>query len=80
MSEVPDNLYYTADHEWLLIADGVAVIGITDYAQDSLTDIVYVELPDGGSSFKSGEEFAMKYLDCNTYADQDTAMHEPAVA
>ncbi len=58
MSEVPDNLYYTADHEWLLIADGVAVIGITDYAQDSLTDIVYVELPDGGSSFKSGEEFA----------------------
>ena len=51
MSEVPDNLYYTADHEWLLIADGVAVIGITDYAQDSLTDIVYVELPDGGSSF-----------------------------
>jgi glycine cleavage system H protein len=58
MSEVPDDLYYTADHEWLRITDGVAVIGITDHAQDALTDIVYVELPDEGSSFGAGEEFA----------------------
>jgi len=58
MSEVPDDLYYTADHEWLRITDGVAVIGITDHAQDALTDIVYVELPDEGSSFEAGEEFA----------------------
>jgi glycine cleavage system H protein len=58
MSEVPDDLFYTADHEWLRITDGVAVIGITDHAQDALTDIVYVELPDEGSSFGAGEEFA----------------------
>ena len=58
MSEVPDDLYYTADHEWLRITDGVAVIGITDHAQAALTDIVYVELPDEGSSFGAEEEFA----------------------
>nr|AIF06442.1 glycine cleavage system H protein (gcvH, GCSH) [uncultured marine group II/III euryarchaeote KM3_192_C12] len=58
MSEVPADLYYTADHEWLRITDGVAVIGITDHAQDALTDIVYVELPDEGASFGAGEEFA----------------------
>jgi glycine cleavage system H protein len=58
MSEIPDDLFYTADHEWLRIADGVAVIGITDHAQEALTDIVYVELPDSGGSFKTGDEFA----------------------
>lgn len=44
----PEDLQYTADHEWLSVDDGVATIGITDYAQDQLGDIVYVSLPTVG--------------------------------
>jgi glycine cleavage system H protein len=46
---VPDDLRYTADHEWLRPADGPVRIGITHYAQDSLGDIVYVALPSVGT-------------------------------
>ena len=45
----PENLYYTKEHEWIRIDDERAVIGITEYAQDQLGDIVYVELPEVGS-------------------------------
>ncbi len=48
---IPDNLKYSKDHEWVRVEDGVAVIGITDYAQHSLGDIVYVELPKAGDKF-----------------------------
>ena len=43
---VPENLKYTESHEWIRVEGDVAVIGITDYAQDALGDIVYVEMPD----------------------------------
>ena len=52
---VPEDLAYTAEHEWIAeLADGRLKIGITDYAQDALGDVVYVDLPDSGSSFESG--------------------------
>ena len=63
MSEVPDGLYYTKEHEWIRVEGDEVVIGITDHAQDALTDIVYIELPEGceaqvrprsGLAFKNG--------------------------
>ena len=45
MSSIPEDLSYTEEHEWMKVSDGVATIGITDYAQDALTDVVWVELP-----------------------------------
>ncbi|MDX1448893.1 MAG: glycine cleavage system protein GcvH [Acidimicrobiia bacterium] len=52
---VPDDLIYTEEHEWLRPGDGrVFRLGITDYAQDQLGDIVFVELPDPGSSIEAG--------------------------
>jgi glycine cleavage system H protein len=53
--EVRDNLKYTEDHEWVLIEGNSATLGITDYAQDSLSDIVYVELPEVGTIVEAGE-------------------------
>lgn len=47
---VPAHLKYTKDHEWVLINGSVARVGITDYAQDALGDIVYIQLPDQGSA------------------------------
>ncbi len=47
---VPSNLKYTKDHEWVLITGSTARIGITDYAQDALGDIVFIQLPDTGST------------------------------
>jgi len=43
---VPENLYYTKEHEWLKIEDDTAIMGITDYAQKSLHEIVFVDLPE----------------------------------
>ena len=43
--QVPEQLRYSEEHEWVLVADGVATIGITDHAQEQLGDIVFVELP-----------------------------------
>ena len=45
MSEVPEGLYYTKEHEWMRVEGDTVTIGITDHAQDMLTDIVYIELP-----------------------------------
>ena len=54
---LPDDVRYSDDHEWArLEADNIKV-GITDYAQDQLGDIVFVELPEVGSNFSAGEEF-----------------------
>ncbi len=58
MSNVPDDLYYTAEHEWLRVEGNDVIVGITDHAQDALTDIVYVELPDEGMQVSEMEEFA----------------------
>jgi len=60
MSSVPSDLKYAKSHEWLKLAgDGTAIIGITDYAQNSLGDITYVQLPKVGTSFKAGETFGV---------------------
>ena len=56
--EIRENLLYTKSHEWVEKLNGKAKIGITDYAQDNLTDIVYVELPEIGKEFKRGEVIA----------------------
>ena len=54
----PADLKYTKDHEWLKPAgDGTALIGITQYAQDALGDVVFVDLPEAGDAFAQGEEF-----------------------
>ena len=57
MANVPENLHYSKDHEWVLVNDGVATVGITDYAQHSLGDVVYVDLPRVGDSFGTHEAF-----------------------
>jgi glycine cleavage system H protein len=51
---VPEDLYYSEEHEWLRVEDDVAIVGITDFAQDQLGDIVYVDLPDVGDSIEVG--------------------------
>jgi glycine cleavage system H protein len=53
----PPDLKYTKDHEWIRITGDTAEIGITDYAQQQLGDVVYVELPDVGRSLGAGEPF-----------------------
>jgi glycine cleavage system H protein len=55
---VPDDLRYTADHEWARLEDGRIRIGITDYAQDALGDIVFVELPTPGTKVDGGQSFS----------------------
>ncbi len=52
--QVPDDLKYTTEHEWVKPEGKTVVVGITDFAQDSLGDIVYVQLPQVGSKFESG--------------------------
>lgn len=52
---VPDQLHYTAEHEWLAISDSSARIGITEYAQRALGDVVYVSVPAVGSRVTAGE-------------------------
>lgn len=54
---LPDNIGYTDDHEWAQITGDTARIGVSDYAQDQLGDIVFVELPAVGDSFAKGDEF-----------------------
>lgn len=53
----PDDRKYSKDHEWVLMTDGEATIGITQYAQEQLGDVVYVELPEVGRTLKQGEIF-----------------------
>ncbi|MDT4916707.1 MAG: glycine cleavage system protein [Pseudonocardiales bacterium] len=54
MSDVPDDLQYTSDHEWVRGKTGSVRIGITDYAQSALGDVVYVSLPEEGASVEKG--------------------------
>jgi glycine cleavage system H protein len=53
----PSDLKYTKDHEWVKIDGGVARVGITDYAQKALGDVVYLELPEVGRTLKKGDVF-----------------------
>ena len=60
MSNIPSDLKYAKSHEWLkLTADGTALIGITDYAQNSLGDITFVQLPKLGAVLRAGETFGV---------------------
>src|SRR2546428_14119970 len=57
MTNVPEDLHYSKDHEWVRVDGDIATIGITDYAQNSLGDVVYVELPKAGDVFAAHESF-----------------------
>lgn len=53
----PQNLRYTNEHEWIRVEGDIAYVGITDYAQDQLGDIVFVDIPTVGESLEAGESF-----------------------
>ena len=55
MSEVPAELKYLSTHEWVLIEGNIATVGVSDHAQELLGDLVYVELPEQGSSVSAGD-------------------------
>jgi glycine cleavage system H protein len=57
--EIPDDCWYTESDEWVRVEDGVARIGITDYAQSQLSDIVFVELPERGAQVEAGQPFGV---------------------
>jgi glycine cleavage system H protein len=56
---VPNDLYYAKTHEWLKIDENIATVGITDFAQNQLSDITFVELPDVGREVEAGDEIAV---------------------
>jgi glycine cleavage system H protein len=57
MANVPEDLQYSKDHEWIRVDGDIGTIGITDHAQNSLGDVVYVELPKAGDTFAAHESF-----------------------
>ena len=59
MSNIPDNLLYSTTHEWLRVEDGIGTIGITDHAQNELTEIVFVELPEVGRQLAANDACAV---------------------
>ena len=71
---IPDKLLYTKDHEWVCIVDDIATIGITDYAQGELGDIIFIEFPNKGAQYQSGDpigtiEAVKTVADINTPID-----------
>lgn len=54
---IPKDIRYTNDHEWVRVEGGEGVIGITDYAQSELGDIVFIDMPDVGANFSAGDPF-----------------------
>lgn len=56
---VPDDLYYTKDHEWAQVDENIVTVGITQFAQDSLGEVVYVELPEEGSKVTQNDSFGV---------------------
>ena len=59
MSNIQEVLLYTSEDEWIRVDGDKAIIGLTDYAQDSLSDIVYVELPEVGDAISEGDSFGI---------------------
>ena len=57
--EVKEDLYYTKDHEWIRVEDGEGTVGLADFAQNELGDIVFVEMPREGDEFDQKDEFAV---------------------
>lgn len=56
---VPQDFFYAKTHEWVSFEDGVATVGITDFAQSQLSDLTFVELPEVGATFEAGDEAAV---------------------
>ncbi|MBE0501189.1 MAG: glycine cleavage system protein GcvH [Desulfuromonadales bacterium] len=57
--EFPEDFLYTEEHEWVLVEDDIVTVGITDFAQDALGDIVFVELPEVGYQVEAGKTFGV---------------------
>lgn len=57
MSEIKEGLLYSESHEWVLVDDNVAIVGVSDFAQSEMGDITYVDLPDVDDEVMAGEEF-----------------------
>jgi glycine cleavage system H protein len=57
--EIPKELRYSEEHEWTAVDDNIVTIGITDYAQEQLGDIVYIELPETGTEVTKGDKFGV---------------------
>ena len=57
--ECPEELKYTEEHEWVMVEEDLAVVGITDFAQDALGDVVFVELPEVGTTVEAGKAFGV---------------------
>ncbi len=57
--EFPEDLKFTEEHEWVLVEHGMATVGITDFAQDALGDVVFVELPEVGTVLETGKSFGV---------------------
>jgi glycine cleavage system H protein len=61
MSEIPEKLLYTSEHEWIRVEGALGTVGITDYAQETLGDVTYVELPELGAALaRDGEAGAVE--------------------
>jgi len=58
-SQIPEDLKYATSHEWIRVEDGIGTVGISDHAQQELTDIVYVELPEVGRTVEANEACAV---------------------
>ncbi|MEN7972809.1 MAG: glycine cleavage system protein GcvH [Verrucomicrobiota bacterium] len=56
---VPQDLFYAKTHEWVSLEDGIATVGITDFAQSQLSDLTFVELPEVGATFEADDEVAV---------------------
>jgi len=59
MASVPNGLHYTKEHEWVLLEDNIATIGITDFAQESLGDVTYIQLPKEGELISKNDPFGV---------------------
>lgn len=56
---IPQDLFYAKTHEWVSLTEGIATVGITDFAQRQLSDLTFVELPEVGTEFEEGDEAAV---------------------
>lgn len=59
MSTIRDDLKYTQDHEWIIADGNIGTVGVTDFAQESLGDVTFVELPSVGTQVKKGDAFGV---------------------
>lgn len=57
--EIRDELKYSENHEWILVEDGIATVGISDFAQNAMGDVVFIELPEVGSNVDAGQSFGV---------------------